>query len=303
MAVDRVGFIGTGAMGGGMSMRLLEAGHRLVVCDKNPEATKPLRARGAAIASSPREVADAAEIVFACLPSPETSEAVALGENGVVKGGAVRVYVETSTIGTDVIAVLDEGLRDAGIGLLDAPISGGADGARAGTLSTIAAGERALFDRARPMLAAFATHIFYVGDRAGQAQLAKLINNLLSTAAKLVTFEGIALGLAAGLDPDTLVDFINVSTGRNMATLEEFPNRVLRVFQSKGPDAKSIGVKDTELFLREAERFGVPTSLAPKILEVMIETGSYDDRASPGRLLSSYVQRLKELEARRTAKR
>ena len=100
MTLDQVGIIGTGNMGGPMAMRLLDLGAKLTVCDTNPQAFAPLVARGATVASSPRELADKVDIVFASMPSREASIAVALGESGVVHGRKLKVYVETSTLGS-----------------------------------------------------------------------------------------------------------------------------------------------------------------------------------------------------------
>ncbi|HVV94770.1 MAG TPA: NAD(P)-dependent oxidoreductase, partial [Hyphomicrobiales bacterium] len=244
---DRIGFVGTGRMGGGMATRLLQAGFAVTVYDVDAAVLTPLREAGAQVAASPRAVADAAEIVFASLPSPKVSRAVAAE---IAQGKATKVYVETSTIGTDTMAALQAALAGTGIALVDAPVSGGPPGAYAGTLSTVVAGPAAAVARIRPALESFAKHVFVLGTEPGQAQIAKLINNLLSLAGRVIAFEGQALGMKVGIDPVVLNDFINVSTGRNMATLDDFPSRLLHIFRSGGKT--SIGVKDTELFIAEA---------------------------------------------------
>lgn len=290
---DRIGFVGTGAMGGGMAQCLLKAGFPLTVFDVNQAALAPLKEAGAAIASSPQAVADAAEIVFACLPSQKISREVA---DEIARGRAVKLYIECSTIGTATMAAVEEQVKLAGIALIDAPISGGPQAARAGTLSTILSGADGDIDRALPAIRSFAPHVFVIGHRPGQAQIAKLINNLLSSASKVVTFEGMAMAIKAGLDPKRVNDFINVSTGRNMATMDEFPSRLLQLFRSRGK--KSIGTKDTELFIEEAERLGVPVWTAPSVLALHEEGQSYGVAPPETLRLTDYVAALQALAAK-----
>jgi len=285
---EPLGFIGVGAMGSGMAHRLIEAGFDVAVCDPDAAATAPLAAAGAKVAPNPRSVADAATIVFACLPSPPVSEAVAAEVAG---GGRTQVYVETSTVGTDTMAAVGAALAAKGIAVLDAPISGGPKAAADGILSTIVSGAEADFARARPAIDAFASHVFFLGGEPGQAQIAKLINNMMSMAGRAAAIEGVIMGMRVGIDPMTLASFINVSTGRNLATLDDFPTRLLHVFETGGK--KSIGVKDLELYLRETERLDMPVWATPRVLDLFIEGQAYD--AKPAESLSPWVEHLKRL--------
>lgn len=288
---DRVGFIGVGAMGSGMARCLLKAGFPLTVFDVNPVAAAALKEAGASIASGPQAVADAAQIVFACLPSPAVSRDVA----GEVAGGqAVKLYIESSTIGTATMAAVETQVTAANIGLIDAPISGGPQAARAGRLSTVLSGAAVDIERALPAIRSFAPHIFVIGERPGQAQIAKLVNNLLSSAGKVVAFEGMVMAIAAGLDPQRVNDFVNVSTGRNMATMDAFPSRLLQLFRSRGK--KSIGTKDTELFIEEAERLGVPVWTAPSVLALHEEGAAYGVEPEAKLRLIKYVATLLALQ-------
>lgn len=265
MAGQRIGFIGLGRMGRPMAMRVHEAGLPLTVHDVSAAALEPFRALGVPVASSPRGVADAAEIVFACLPSPAVSLAVALGDDGVAKGNAIEVYVECSTIGPDHVARIVEGLAGTGLSLLDAPVSGGIAGAEEGTLSVAVAGGAVALERARPALSAFAKHVFHVADRPGPAQVAKLINNMLSTTGTIAAFEGLVLGAKAGLTVETLVEFLNVSTGRNDATVNKIPRSILtRAFGGN----IATGLKDLGLYIAQAESLGIAPYVAPRVREV-----------------------------------
>ncbi len=140
------GFIGLGHMGAAMAHRLLQAGFPLVVHDLSPAACAPLAAAGAQVAGSAREVADAAEVVFLCLPSAAASRSVVEGPHGLLAGRALRVVVETSTVGPAALRSLAALLAARGVALVDAPVSGGPRGAQAGTLSVMHAGACLLGD-------------------------------------------------------------------------------------------------------------------------------------------------------------
>ena len=199
-------------------------------------------------------MARAAPIVFACLPTAAVSEQVAAE---VAASRTLRIYVEMSTIGSAAMARIAQSLAVRGITLVDCPISGGPKGARAGTLSVIAAGPRAALDEIRPLLARIGRNVFEVGERPGQAQLMKLVNNLISAANMAAAFEALVLGAKGGLDPDLMVDVINASTGRNSATLDKVPKAVLPGTFDYGAKVSTM-VKDIVLGLREAEALGVP---------------------------------------------
>ena len=182
-------------------------------------------------------------------------------------------------------------LAQAGIKLIDAPVSGGPQAAAAGTLSTIISGAEADFEKVRPAIDAFAKHVFFLGGEPGQAQIAKLINNMMSMAGRAVAIEGMIMGMRVGIDPKLLAGFINVSTGRNLATLDDFPTRLLHVFETGGK--KSIGVKDVELYLKEAERLDVPVWATPSVLDLFLEGQTYSAEPASSLRLAEWVKRLK----------
>lgn len=253
----RLAFLGLGKMGAPMAERLLAAGHALAVHDPVAEAMAPLVAAGARPAASVAEAAQECDIAFACLPDPHTSRAVALGIGGIREAAGLGAYVEMSTIGTAAIEAIAQGLAEAGIPLLDAPVSGGPRGARAGTLAVMVAGAPALRDRCAPALEAIAGRVLPVGDTPGQAQLAKLINNVISAATMAVSFEAVAMGVKAGLDADRLIAAINAGTGRSGATMDKFPAAILpRSFDYGGRMATMH--KDVELALAEFRARTVP---------------------------------------------
>jgi 3-hydroxyisobutyrate dehydrogenase-like beta-hydroxyacid dehydrogenase len=255
-------------MGGPMARRIHGAGFPITVYDIAETALEPFRALGVPIVSSPVEVANNAEIVIACLPAPEVSIEVALGEGGITKGSAIEVYIESSTLGPDYMGEIAEGLAPTRITCLDAPISGGIPGATSGTLSVVSAGDPVAIARVRPIIGAYASHIFHVADKPGPAQIAKLINNMLSTSGTIAAFEGMVVGAKAGLDVEQLLAFINVSTGRNVATMQKIPNNI---FTRKFGGKIQTGLKDVGLFLKQCEHLGIEPFIAPRVQEVLLQ--------------------------------
>jgi 3-hydroxyisobutyrate dehydrogenase-like beta-hydroxyacid dehydrogenase len=272
MAGQTLGFIGVGQMGGPMSLRLLDAGHELVVFDTSAAAVEPLAERGATIAASAEELAAAAETVFLSLPTPAVVEAVALGQGGLIHGSAMRCAVDLSTTGPSVAGVIAARMAEHEIVWADAPVSGGVAGAAAGTLAVMLAcpkGSRAALE---PILETFGT-VFDVGERPGMGQVAKLGNNMLSVAALTLTSEVVAMGVKAGLDPNVLVDIFNAGTGRNSATQDKFPRRVLpRTFDAGF--ATGLAYKDIRLCVDEAEALGVPMLVGAVVREMMAVTNA-----------------------------
>jgi len=258
-----IGFVGLGQMGGPMSRRLLAAGHRLVVHDARAEATAALVAEGAEAAGSPAEVAARAEVVLVSLPTPQVVREVALGAEGLVHGSALRIYVDLSTTGQPVAVEVAAALAGRGIVTLDAPVSGGVRGAVEGTLAVMVAGPAAALESVRPVLEAFG-RVFHVGERAGLGQLMKLANNFLSATAIVATAEAVVLGAKGGLDPATMLDVINASTGRNTASEDKFPRQVLSGRYAAG-FTTGLLTKDLGLCAAAAAALGVPMPVAAEV--------------------------------------
>jgi 3-hydroxyisobutyrate dehydrogenase-like beta-hydroxyacid dehydrogenase len=252
-----LGFVGLGAMGGRMAAMLLEVGHGLAVFDERRDAVTPLADRGAVACDSPAEVADRAETVLVSLPTPEVVREVACGERGVVRGGAVRTFVDLSTTGAAAAEEIAAVLEAAGVGYLDAPVSGGVAGLEARKLAVMASGDRDVFERVRPLLETFGSNVFWVGAAPGQGQTAKLLNNLLSATAVAITSEALLVGVRAGLDAATLLEVFNAGSGRNTATTDKFPKHVLTRRFASGFRLRLM-TKDVELCMAEARRRHVP---------------------------------------------
>src|SRR4051794_32712624 len=160
----RVAFVGLGTMGAAMAAHLLDAGHELTVHNRTREREEPLAERGARRAASPREAADGAELVFVCVSDSPDVEQVVLGDDGVVHGlGEGAVLVDCSTIAPAVSRKVAEALAERGAGAVDAPVSGGSEGAQKGILTTFVGGEDAHVEKATPGLEAFCRSITHLG--------------------------------------------------------------------------------------------------------------------------------------------
>jgi 3-hydroxyisobutyrate dehydrogenase-like beta-hydroxyacid dehydrogenase len=263
----RLAFIGCGAMGAPIVERLIDAGHEVHIYDPNPAATAPLVARGAIVSSSLCEAASGRDVAFACLPSPEISLEVALGSGGITECRDLGVYVEMSTIGSRTVKDIASELGKSGIAVLDAPVSGGPRGARAGTLSVMVAGEPDVFAGVKKLFEAIARNVFYVGETPGLGQVTKLANNMISAAGMAAAFEASAMAVKAGVDARVLINTVNASTGRNSATMDKFPASVLtRSFDYGGK--LSTMYKDVLLCLEEARELNVPMWVGSNVAQL-----------------------------------
>jgi len=257
---DVIGFVGLGRMGSPIGGRLLDAGYGLVLNDTRVDAIEALGGLGATPATSAAEVASAAETVLLSLPTPDVVESVVLGESGVAQGSRVRTIVDLSTTGPRTAKRIAEKLSGTGVTWVDAPVSGGVGGAKAGTLAVMVSGPREVFERLQPMLKVIGKP-FFIGEEPGLAQMMKVVNNLLSGSAMAISAEAVAIGVKAGLDAATMIDVINAGSGRNSATLEKFPRSILNRRFDYG-FAAGLMLKDIRLCLDEAEALGLSMPVA-----------------------------------------
>ncbi len=281
-------------MGGPIVENLLRNGYTVIVHDIDANVVAPLLKQGARNAASALEVGATANIVGLCLPSVKSLKQAALGDNGVAQGGVqakgsgVRICINFSTVGPDCAEELGAGLAPHKITLLDCPITGGIIPAREGKLSMTVSGEKAAFDEVRTVLDCLAAHVFHVGERPGQAQLMKLLNNMLAFTAFVATCEAFVLGVKAGLDPDTMVDVINTGTGRNSATTDKMPRNVLPRTFDYGAKLY-ITYKDILLCMEQAQRHNVPMWVGNMVKQV-IELGVFQegDQVDVSTLIKQY---------------
>lgn len=252
----RLGFIGLGSMGSPIVRRLLDAGHELIVHDVDCARVEALVAVGAQAAESPRAVADIVETVLASLPSPDVVAAVTLGPTGVNGGARIIRFVDLGTTGQPTVKAVAAELAKHGVGFVDSPVSGGVAGASAGSLSLMVAGADADVDAVEPVLSILG-NVFRVGREAGLGQTMKLLNNYLALTALAATSEAMVFGAKAGLDPETAIDILNSSSGRNSATQDKFPRAVLPRSFDYGFSV-GLAAKDLGLFAEQADAMGIP---------------------------------------------
>jgi 3-hydroxyisobutyrate dehydrogenase len=248
MSAETVGFVGLGNMGSVLAGNLVEAAHDVVTHDVSGPARSPA---GAEFVGDVTQLARRAVVVVLSLPDGGVSEEVA---RAVVETTRSRVthVVETSTVGVAAAQAIDELLARAGVGYVDAPVSGGVAGARARTLSVMYAGTDDACRGVEPVLAGLSDRRRRVGDRPGMAQALKLANNFLSATALAATSEAVAFGLSVGLDMATMIEVIDASSGQSAATSDKFPNHVVTGRYGAG-FANSLMAKDLKLYLQAVE--------------------------------------------------
>jgi len=257
MAARRFGFAGLGQMGGPMATNMSAAGFDLSVYDKAGTAERA--PDGAKPAVTLAELAANAETLFLSLPDGVATLAVA-GELAAMEDRATTVAVDLSTIGPEAAKEADGLLGKSGVTYVDAPVSGGQSGARAGTITVMWAGPADVLEAHRDVMMSIAKNLFYVGPTPGQGQAMKLLNNFLSATAMAATSEAVTFGLSQGLDMKTILDVVNVSSGRNTATSDKFPNRVLTGTFDAGFKTRLL-TKDVRLYLENAQAAGIPSDV------------------------------------------
>lgn len=255
-----LGFLGLGRMGAPMAGRLAAAGFEVTAHDVAGTSERlPSGVRGA---ESVAQVLAAAEIVYLSLPDgPAVGAAVAAIE---AEPGRCRAVVDLSTIGIDAAQDVGRVLAGADIAYLDAPVSGGVSGAVAGTLAVIAAGPKPLFEEVEPALREIGGNVFHLGERAGQGQAMKLLNNFLSATAMAATAEAVVFGESLGLDLGAMLEVLNVSSGQNTATSDKFPKRVLTGTFDAGFAARLM-TKDVALYRQAVARQGTSRELGEAV--------------------------------------
>jgi 3-hydroxyisobutyrate dehydrogenase-like beta-hydroxyacid dehydrogenase len=255
----RVGFIGLGVMGSAMAGHLAKGAHALALYDIAPAAVRKVarRHKGARAVASPRTVAEMSEVVFTMLPEGTAVRECVFGADGLAAGfkpGAI--LVDTSSAEPWITRETAERLAEQGVTMLDAPVSGAAEGARAATLVFMCGGEAAALDRVRPLLDLMGRHVFHLGP-VGSGHAMKTVNNLATALTTLGTTEAMLIGKAYGLRPSAMLKVLNVSTGRSFMTEVRFGPQVI---ERRFDDAFQLALmlKDVGIASRLADEQGVP---------------------------------------------
>lgn len=273
-----IGYIGIGAMGGPMAKNLVKAGFDVTVYDLQQDRIDDLVAAGATAAESVLDVANRAEVVMVCLNTIDAAFAVA---EEASRGSAIRIYVDQSTTGPAVARQIREIVEGAQIQMLDAPISGGTNGAADGTLSVMASGPRKAFDTVKPAFDAIGKNAFFLGENPGNGQMMKVVNNYIGNVIKIATAEGLTMGVKYGLDAKTMVDVLCVSTSRNQH-LEGAIRDAVRSGKFEAGGTMNISYKDSKAALDTAKSLGTPTDTGARLLDIYkdaIENGGDKERS------------------------
>lgn len=275
-----IGFIGIGVMGRPMTLNLLKAGHAVTVYARHPEqpGVQEVLNAGAKQAPSPRAVAMASDMVITMLPNSPQVEEVIAGPSGILEGARKGlIIIDMSTIAPAVSRKLAQEASTRGVHMLDAPVSGGSQGAINGTLSIMVGGEREIVEQARPVLEAMGKkeNIFHVGSN-GAGEIVKLVNNMLVGAIAAATAEALVLGVKAGADLDIMTKVIGVSTGASWQLSNQFP---LRAFNGSFQPGFMTDLlhKDLGLALELAAEDSTPapiTALTRQLYEMARANGS-----------------------------
>lgn len=268
----RVGFIGLGNMGGPMASHILEAGHTLTVYDVRKEAAQPHMDKGARWAESPMAVAAASEIVFTSLPGPKEVEAVALGEGGILQGSSPgTVYIDLSTNSPTLIRRIHEVGRERQVQVLDAPVSGGPIGAQQATLAVMVGGDRAVYDRVKPVLDAIGNKVSYVGA-IGAGAIAKIVHNMIGICTQAILAEGLTLGVKAGVDPEALRKAVaDGAVGQGLMLNYMVPNVVFKGDFDTVRFALRLARKDIGLASDLGREYEVPMKVANLVEQDLVE--------------------------------
>ena len=253
---ERVGFIGLGIMGQGMVRNLLNAKFNVCVWNRTAARMEPLIEAGATSGNSPADVASQSDIIITCVSDTLDVEAVILGENGIIHGvHSGSLVIDMSTISPHVTRDIGNTLREKGVHMLDAPISGGSEGAAKGTLSIMVGGDADQFERAMPYFEAMGKAVTHVGAH-GAGQTVKLVNQILVVVNALAVSEAMLFAEAGGLDLQKTLDAVSQGAAGSWM----LSNRGPQVLKRDWRPGFTIDLqqKDVRLILDAADQMGIP---------------------------------------------
>jgi 3-hydroxyisobutyrate dehydrogenase len=267
----KIGFIGLGTMGRCMASNLIKAGYELVVHDLRREAARPHCQAGAVWADTPQAVAEAAEVIFTSLPGPSEVEAVALGGQGLVAGlTAGKVYFDLTTNAPSLVRRIHKVFMERGSHMLDAPVSGGPQGAETRKLALWVGGDEGIFTRYKPVLQAIGDQPYHVGP-IGAGSIAKLVNNCAGFVIQTALAEVFTMGVKAGVDPLSLWKAIRQGALGRSRTFDRLADQFLPAKFEPAAFTLRLAHKDVTLATSLGREHKVPMRLANITLEEMTE--------------------------------
>lgn len=262
----RIGFVGLGTMGAPMARNLLEAGFDVIVHNRTRTKEEALAKLGAQRAATLAEAALNADVVVTMVSDTSDVEEVLFGEDGIAAGAQPgTVVVDMSTISPDSTRGFGERLAAQGIGYVDAPVSGGSEGAEKGTLTIMCGGEAADVDRVRPVLEAMGSKVTHIGPL-GSGQLTKAVNQIIIGGYFLALAEGLTLAMKAGLDTDMVLEAISAGMCRSAVLEMRAPNMINDTYPLGFKLA--LHLKDLGIALTTARELGVDLPLAGMVQDI-----------------------------------
>jgi 3-hydroxyisobutyrate dehydrogenase-like beta-hydroxyacid dehydrogenase len=258
----QVGFIGLGIMGASMAANLQKAGFKLIVHDIRQESATPHLKAGAEWADSAKSLAAQADVIFTSLPGPAEVEGVALGADGLIEGmQRGSAWFDLTTNSPTLVRRLHDLCQARGLHLLDAPVSGGPQGAKSGRLAIWVGGEEAIFSAHRHVLDAFSDAARYIGP-IGAGSVAKLVHNCAGYGIQMVLAEVFSMGIKAGVEPLALWEAVRSGASGRQRTFDRLYDRFLPNKYDPPSFALKLGHKDMRLATELGRELGVPMRLA-----------------------------------------
>ncbi len=289
---ERIGFLGLGIMGSRMAANVARAGYELAVWTHTPGKAEAWAAEhpGASVHTTPADVAAHSDVVVSMVVDGAQVSSVLLGENGAAQSArAGMLFVDCSTIAPPDTRRIGAALAERGAAMLDAPVTGSAPRAEAGTLTIMVGGAAADFARARPLLETLGEVIVHVGAL-GQGEMLKLINNAVGAANAVAVAEALLLADASGVDLDALVTVLGAGSGGSVQL--DLKSSAMRSHDFTTLFKTDHMLKDVRLCLEEAERAGVPFPVAAHARELL------SDASDRGRGEDDYSSLIESVEAR-----
>ncbi|MBW1800114.1 MAG: NAD(P)-dependent oxidoreductase [Deltaproteobacteria bacterium] len=297
MGKPRIGFIGIGVMGAPMSGHIAKAGYALTLHDINRAAAESVAAahEGVRIVETPMAVAEASDIVITMLPSGKYVREVALGDSGLIEGfQAGSLLLDTSSSQPWLTVETAMALKEKGVDMVDAPVSGARAGAESAELVFMAGGEEGPVSRISPILQILGKQVFHLGP-VGAGHTMKCVNNLVSAMIFMATTEALTIGKQFGLDPDVMTDVLNVSTGGSWISQTQIKQRIT---SRKFDDAfrLELMIKDMGIAMELANSKKLPLPLSALGQHLWQAAGRYAEKGSNISHLVHWIEHMTGIE-------
>jgi len=295
--MKKIGFIGLGIMGKPMSKNLIKAGYQLIVSDFNKGAVDELVQLGAEVETTPKAIAQKADIVITMLPNSPNVKAVAFGENGLIEGARDGlIYIDMSSIAPAASQEVCKALAEKGVEMLDAPVSGGEPKAIDGTISVMVGGKKEVFEEVKDVLAAMAGSVVHVGE-IGAGNVTKLANQIIVALNIAAVSEAFVLAQKAGVNPEAVYEAIRGGLAGSTVLDAKAPMMLDRNFN---PGFRiNLHIKDLLNAIETSHEFGAPAPLTAAVLEMMyalkVDGHEFEDHSS----LLKYYEKLANVEVTR----